>query len=215
MDSSLTLWFSFVAGIVSFLSPCVLPLIPGFLAYLAGTTGGTASRGRIFLNTVFFVLGFAVVFSLIGVLLNSLLAPFANDAKTWLGYIGGTIIMFFGLVLTGLVRVGFLEKEHKLSVHKTNYQFVTSFLFGAAFAAGWSPCVGAVLGAVLTLAATNPGMSFVLLLSYTAGLGLPFLVVGIFTDRADRAIHRANPCRCRILGLVVYVPDLPDGARYG
>ena len=190
MDSSLTLWFTFVAGIVSFLSPCVLPLIPGFLSYLAGTSGGAASRGRIFLNTVFFVLGFAVVFSLIGVLLNSLLAPFAQSAKIWLGYVGGSVIIFFGLVLSGLLHVKFLEKEHKMSVRKTRYEFLTSFLFGAAFAAGWSPCVGAVLGAVLTLAASNPGQSFLLLLSYTMGLGVPFLIVGLFTDRADKLIQR-------------------------
>lgn len=190
MDSSLTLWFTFVAGIVSFLSPCVLPLIPGFLSYLAGTSGGQPSRGRIFVNTIFFVIGFAVVFSLIGVLLNSLLAPFAESAKIWLGYVGGAIIIFFGLVLSGLLHVTFLEKEHKFSVQKTRSEFLTSFLFGAAFAAGWSPCVGAVLGAVLTLAASNPGQSFILLISYTMGLGVPFLVVGLFTDRADRLIQR-------------------------
>ena len=185
--------FAFVAGLVSFLSPCVLPIIPGFLAYLAGATiqdSGT-KRWSIFLNSLFFVLGFAAVFSLVGVILNGILVSVAYDVQLWLARIGGVIIIFFGLYLTGLVPIPFLQKEYKFSVKtRSASRLLTSFLFGAAFAAGWTPCVGAVLGAILGLAATSPGLAFILLFSYSLGLGLPFLIVGLFTSQASAFINK-------------------------
>ncbi|MBI2130263.1 sulfite exporter TauE/SafE family protein [Candidatus Woesearchaeota archaeon] len=144
---------------------------------------------NIFICSVFFVLGFSLVFSLLGVLLQGILAEVSIEVKKYLGYIGGTIIIVFGIYLLGLVRIPFLEREHKIAVkRKFRSAYAASFAFGAAFAVGWTPCVGAVLGAVLTLAATQPSMAFFLLMSYTLGLGLPFLIVGLFTNRAQRFI---------------------------
>ena len=187
---------SFTAGLVSFLSPCVLPLIPGYLAYLAGTSVSEADtkRKEIFLNSVFFVLGFSVIFALLGVLLNTLLEAVAYDAQIWLSRIGGALIILFGLYLTGLIKLSFLEREHKLNV-KTKFRskYATSFVFGAAFAAGWTPCVGAVLGGILGLAASQPGIAFSLLLAYSLGLGLPFLAVGLFTSRASGVVAKLGP----------------------
>lgn len=188
-----SLIIAFIAGIVSFIAPCVLPILPGFLAYLAGAsvTGEQPKRSQIFLNSVFFVLGFSTVFAALGVLLNTILESVAYDAQQWLGRIGGVIIIFFGLYLTGLIRVPFLEREHKLSVKKRfSSKYLTSFLFGAAFAAGWTPCVGAVLGAILGLAASQPGAAFSLLLAYALGLGVPFLIVGWFAAPAARWLSR-------------------------
>jgi len=184
---------SFAAGLVSFLSPCVLPLIPGYLAYLAGTSIGTGSakRRQIFLNSVSFVLGFGMVFALLGVLLNTLLSAVAYDAQIWLSRIGGLLIIAFGLYLTGLVSIPILDRERKLTVRsRFRSRYATSFVFGAAFAAGWTPCVGAVLGAILGLAASQPGVAFALLLAYSAGFGLPFLAVGLFTSQAATLISR-------------------------
>ena len=130
---------------------------------------------------------------MLGVLLQSLLEAYAYDLRNYLGYIGGAVIIFFGLVMMGLVRIEALEKEYKLKVSQTRYMFVTAFLFGAAFAVGWTPCVGAVLGAVLTLAATNPGTAFPLMLVYSLGLGIPFLLTGIFISRAQRVISWLAP----------------------
>lgn len=182
------------AGLVSFLSPCVLPIIPGFLAYLSGTTtSGDAAERRfsIFLNSVFFVLGFSVIFALLGVLLNTVLESIAYDAQAWLARIGGAVVIFFGLYLTGIINPRFLQREHKLKVTKRfGNRYLTSFLFGSAFAAGWTPCVGAALGAILGLAASQPGTAFTLLMAYSLGLGIPFLVVGLFTQRASRLINR-------------------------
>lgn len=184
---------AFTAGIVSFLSPCVLPIIPGFLSYLAGTTvaGAEKQRSQIFLNSIFFVIGFSVIFALLGVLLNSLLENVAYEATIWLSRIGGAIIIFFGLYLVGLIKIGFLEKEHKIKVkHQFKSKYLTSFVFGSAFAAGWTPCVGAALGAILGLAASEPGSAFTLLMAYSIGLGIPFLVIGLFAAQAGNFISK-------------------------
>ena len=152
------------------------------------------NRWGIFVNSIFFVLGFSIIFSIVGVLLQSVLSNVAYTVQNWLGYTGGAIIILFGLYLLGLIRIGFLEREHKLKIkRKFRYSYVTSFLFGAAFAVGWTPCVGAVLGTILTLAITNPASAFKFLLSYSLGLGIPFLVVGMFTSRASRLIEKAGP----------------------
>ncbi len=191
--TNIPLVVSFLAGLVSFLSPCVLPLIPGYLAYLAGASVGDekSKRKEIFLNSIFFVLGFGLVFAALGVLLNTLLSAIAYDVQIWLSRIGGVLIIVFGLYLVGLIKIPFLDREHKLNVKsKFKSRYATSFVFGAAFAAGWTPCVGAVLGAILGLAATQPGIAFTLLLSYSAGFGLPFLLVGLFTTEASRLISR-------------------------
>lgn len=191
VDISLTI--AFTAGLISFLAPCVLPIIPGFLAYLAGTSLEAEGKKRveIFLNSVCFVLGFGVIFALLGVLLNTVLERIAYDVQIWLGRVGGIIIVFFGLYLTGLIKMDFLEREHKFSV-KSHFKsrYLTSLLFGAAFAAGWTPCVGAALGAILGLAVTNPGAAFTLLLAYALGLGLPFIIVGLFASRASNLINK-------------------------
>lgn len=191
--TQIPLFVAFIAGIVSFLSPCVLPLIPGYLAYLAGTSVGAEEKKRkeIFLNSVFFVLGFGLVFAALGVLLNTLLSAIAYDVQIWLSRIGGALIILFGLYLVGLIKIPFLDREHKLNVRsKFKSRYLTSLVFGAAFAAGWTPCVGAVLGAILGLATTQPGIAFSLLLSYSVGFGLPFLLVGLFTTAAANLINR-------------------------
>jgi len=199
---------AFLGGLISFLAPCVLPIIPGFLAYLAGTTTDEAHKNlpasrQVFINSVFFVLGFGIVFALLGVLLNTLLENIAYDVQIWLSRIGGVMIIFFGLYLAGLIKIPFLEKEYKFGVKtrfsakggsasggKSIYRYATSFLFGLAFAAGWTPCVGPALGVILGLAATAPGSAFILLLTYALGLGIPFLIVGAFTGQATEFINR-------------------------
>lgn len=201
---------AFFAGLVSFASPCVLPIIPGFLAYIAGTSLGEGSKKKeIFLASVFFVLGFSIVFALLGVLLNTVLSTVAYDAQIWLARIGGVIIIVFGLYLAGLIKIPALSKAHTMRVGtKKHSRYVTSFLFGFAFAAGWTPCVGAILGAIIALAASNPGSAFFLLLSYSIGLGVPFLVVGLFASQASAFIERharAFAIISKVFGLILIV----------
>ncbi|MBI5051476.1 cytochrome C biogenesis protein [Candidatus Micrarchaeota archaeon] len=199
---------AFLAGLLSFLSPCVLPLIPAFLSYLSGVSlkegNESGVRLKIFLNSLFFVLGFTLIFSIIGVILNGALGGVSYDVKLWLGRIGGVIIIVFGLFVMGLIRISFLEKEYKLRPHETKYSYLTSFVFGASFAVGWSPCVGAILGSILTLAFTSPGSAFGLLFAYSLGLGVPFLITGAFTAQASSFI-KAHIGLMRYLNLVVGV----------
>lgn len=220
--AEITLIIAFVAGLVSFLSPCVLPLIPGFLSYLSGISTSDADSAKnkliVILNTLFFVLGFTIVFSILGVLINGIFADVAFSVRTWLGRIGGVIIIVFGLVLMNVLRLPFLEKEHKFKVRKSKITYVTSFMFGLAFAAGWTPCVGAVLASILTLAAVSAQNAFSLLVSYSLGLTLPFLVTGLFVSRAqgfinrhERALHYVNivfGILLIILGIMVFTNTL-------
>jgi cytochrome c-type biogenesis protein len=149
---------------------------------------------QIFINTVFFVLGFAVIFSLVGVLLQTVLAKSSYEVQLWLGRIGGAIVILFGLFLLNLFTPKFLTREHTFKVKKRyGSTYATSFIFGAAFAVGWTPCVSAALGAILALAATSPSTAFFLLFAYTFGIGVPFLIVGLFTSQAQGFIIRIGP----------------------
>ncbi len=225
--SDVTIPIAFLAGLVSFLSPCVLPIIPGFLAYLAGTsTDGKQNKSGIFFQSLWFVIGFSVVFAILGVLLNTVLSHVAQSVETWLSYIGGAIVIIFGLYLTGLLHIGFLEKTHAMRVDTKSKRprFVTSFLFGFAFAAGWTPCVGATLGAIIGLAATSPGSAFTLLFSYAVGLGAPFLLVGLFAAQAagffqrhEKGLSYVNKIFGAILiiiGILVFTGSLSDIANF-
>lgn len=193
--AEVTLFIAFIAGLVSFLSPCMLPLIPGFLSYLSGISISEAEKPSkaglvVFLNTIFFVLGFTIVFSILGVLINSIFADAAFGIRTWLGRIGGIIIILFGLVLMKVVKLPFLEREHKFRIKKFRVSYVTSFMFGLAFAAGWTPCVGIVLASILILAVVSANNAFYLLISYSIGLTLPFLITGLFVSRMQNFIQK-------------------------
>ncbi len=148
-------------------------------------------RGQIFLASVFFVLGFSLVFSIVGVLLQTILTNVSYTVQEWLGRVGGVIVIVFGLYLLGLFKPAFLERGYKVSVKmRFRSQYVTSFVFGAAFAIGWTPCVSVALGAILALAITEATSAFILLMAYTLGLGVPFLLVGAFAEKAQGLIQR-------------------------
>jgi len=186
----------FLAGIISFFSPCILPIVPGFLGYLAGTISldKKPQRREVFLNSLFYVLGFSLVFSLVGILFNTILSGSTYEVQTWLARIGGILIIVFGLHLIGLLEIPFLKRSHTVNVKKKfKINYLNSFIFGVVFAVGWTPCVGIVLGSILTLAITQPGMSFVLLLTYSIGLGIPFLIFGLFFDKARGFIKKLGP----------------------
>jgi cytochrome c-type biogenesis protein len=148
---------------------------------------------KTFKISIFFVLGFSVVFSLLGVLLQTVLTNVGYGVQEWLARIGGIIIIFFGLFIMGIIRPKFLQREYKFSLKKKfKSSYLAAFLFGAAFAVGWTPCVGAALGAILALSITNPSSAFILLMAYTLGLGLPFLVLGLFAGQAQLLIKKAG-----------------------
>lgn len=190
--ADLTIGIALIAGIVSFLSPCILPLVPAFMTYLVGTSSGVKNyRARTFFNSLFFVLGFAIIFTLVGIALNSFLVKISFTLRLWLARFGGLIIFIFGLYLLKIIKMPFLEREHKFKVNP-KYGYFSSFLFGTAFAFGWTPCIGAVLGSILTLAIVNPGNAISLLFAYSLGLGIPFLLVGLFTSESYKVINKSQ-----------------------
>ncbi|MDE1811135.1 MAG: sulfite exporter TauE/SafE family protein, partial [Candidatus Micrarchaeota archaeon] len=146
----------------------------------------------IFLNSVFFVIGFVIVFSVVGIALQSLLSHTAFVVMNALRIVGGVIITVLGILLIASLKypIPFFSTEHKIRIKRFNNSFITSLVFGIAFAIGWTPCVGAILGAIYALAALSPGIGFLLLLTFSLGLGIPFLVVGAFTSKVSGFLHK-------------------------
>ena len=198
--AEITLAVAALAGLGSFVAPCILPMVPAFLAYISGTTLSeinqkqgsktvTINRTKIVLNSVFFVIGFSTVFSTIGVIINSVLSSSAGEIVESLNQIGGIVIVGFGVFLLLSMKINKLNMEKKFFPKRSNASYPMSFVFGLAFATGWTPCVGAILGPILTLAATTPSVAFNLLLVYSLGLGIPFILMGVFYSRANRIVR--------------------------
>ena len=193
-----TILIAFSAGLASFIAPCILPMIPAFLAYISGTTlteinndqktNFKINKINIIANTIFFVLGFSVIFSTLGVLINSILSENINQISNSLNGIAGIIIVTFGIFLIASTKINSLNKEKKFQIKNFKSSYPMSFVFGLAFAIGWTPCVGPILGTILTLAATTPSISFTLLLAYSIGLGIPFILIGIFFSKSTKII---------------------------
>ena len=191
-----TILIAFSAGLGSFIAPCILPMIPAFLAYISGTTLNEIKQKENFqinkisivANTIFFVLGFSIVFSTLGVLINSILSNSVSQFLGDLNSIAGIIVIIFGIFLLLSQKINFLNKEKKFQIKNFKSSYPMSFVFGLAFAIGWTPCVGPILGTILTLAATIPSVSFSLLLAYSAGLGIPFILMGIFFSKSTKII---------------------------
>ncbi len=177
-----------IAGTVSFLSPCVLPLVPGYVSYIAGNSsndGGTApGRMAAVVLSFWFALGFSVVFVALGAgasAVSRLLLSYRYEA----GLIGGAIIVVFGIFSTGLVRLPWLERELRLNPKRAGGRPENAFILGLAFGFGWTPCIGPVLGAILTVSATSmtPSAGLGLLAIYSLGLAIPFLLTALLIDR--------------------------------
>jgi len=192
-----TLLIAFFGGILTFLSPCILPLIPGFLAYIAGSNIHDAptkpSRKQLFLVSLFFVIGFSLVFSSLGLVLNLISNSLSVTVNTWLARIGGLIIIFFGLHMLNIIKIPALHQEKKIHINKKmKNMYLSALVFGVAFAIGWSPCIGSILGGIFALTLTQPGIAFGLLLAYAIGLGVPFLIVGFFSSEAMQLIRKSH-----------------------
>jgi cytochrome c-type biogenesis protein len=177
---------AFVAGLLSFLSPCVLPLVPSYVGFLTGMTlGEMESRRRVaLLHALLFVAGFSLVFILLGASATAL-GRALNYYQIWLQRIGGLLIIGFGLVCLGLFKPAWMVRERRLHLEQKPVGFLGSALVGMAFGAGWTPCIGPVLGAILGLAATSADLSrgVLLLAVYSAGLAVPFLIAAVAVER--------------------------------
>ena len=203
-----TLVVAAAAGLASFLSPCMLPVIPAFLAQLAGTSLGhkELKRRDVLLSTLLFVLGFSTVFAALGIALNAVLQGSATVVLVWLSRVAGSVIILLGLHLTGLLRLPFLDRQFSMQPTTFKPGHLASLLFGASFAVAWTPCVGPILGSTLALATAQPVSAFPLLLFYSLGLGAPFLLVALFPSRAFGFLkkHRGAAARLHtVFGVVL------------
>jgi cytochrome c-type biogenesis protein len=177
--ATLSLAVAFLAGLLSFLSPCVLPLVPSYLGFVTGMTPAemTGRRRVAMLHSVLFVLGFSLIFLLLGATATAL-GRALRYYEVWIQRAGGVLIIFFGLVCLGVFKFGFLQQEKRVHLEEKPLGYAGSLLVGIAFGAGWTPCIGPVLGAILGLAATSEdlGRGVLLLGTYSVGLAVPFLL---------------------------------------
>jgi cytochrome c-type biogenesis protein len=193
---------AFVAGLLMFLAPCTLPLVPAYLGFISGVSSKDIEEKKegvnkkIFWNGFFFILGFSTVFILFGVL-----AGFAGrqlvQYQSVLVKIGGALVVFFGLFLLGVFKLPFLQSDKKIPLPKfiKPGNPVSSFVVGATFSVGWSPCVGPILGSILLLAGTQGTIlsGAILLAIFSLGMGLPFLLVAVGVSRATHYIQKIEP----------------------
>jgi cytochrome c-type biogenesis protein len=185
---------AFAAGIVSFLSPCVLPLVPGYVSYVAGRTqtDGPADRtARLSAAglSLCFVLGFSTVFIVLGASATAL-GRLLLSYRVELNLVGGAIVILFGLFLIGLVRPGWMMREARFHADFPGGRAISAYALGLAFAFGWTPCIGPILGSILTVGAASATIAdgVALLAIYSLGLGVPFLLAALFTDRLARRL---------------------------
>ncbi|HBB82824.1 MAG TPA: cytochrome C biogenesis protein, partial [Sulfitobacter sp.] len=188
-----------IAGIFSFLSPCVLPIVPPYLAYMGGVSindmsSQSSARRRAVVAALFFVLGLSTVFILLG-FTASAFGMFFLQNQALFAKISGVVIIVFGLHFVGLFRIPFLDQEARLDAGDKGGSSFGAYVLGLAFAFGWTPCIGPQLGAILSLAASEASVSrgTLLLAVYAAGLGIPFLLAAMFITRAMTLMNRIKP----------------------
>lgn len=180
-------WLAFGAGIASFLSPCSLPLYPSYLSYITGLSvqqlkneqNKREIRLRTLSHTLAFILGFSAVFYTLG-FGAGVFGEFFHEYKDLIRMLSAVLIIVMGLMLIGLFQPGFLMRERKLEMKWKPAGYLGSFIFGIGFSAGWSPCIGPILTAIIALAATEPGAWIGLITGYTAGFAVPFFVLAFF-----------------------------------
>jgi cytochrome c-type biogenesis protein len=187
---------AFVAGLLSFLSPCVLPLIPSYVGFLTGLTLEELEvrRGAALAHALWFVAGFSLVFIALGATASAL-GVLLLRSQVWIGRVGGGVVILFGLYLLGVLRPGLLMRERKIQLARKPLGYLGSAFVGVTFGAAWTPCIGPILGAILTLAAAQAsvGHGAALLTAYSAGLALPFVVTALALDRFLAWFQRFRP----------------------
>ncbi len=206
IDASLipAMGIALIAGIISFLSPCVLPIVPPYLAYMSGMTVGELSdshnaRNRATVAALFFVLGLSTVFIFLG-FAASAFGSFFLQNQILFSQVSGAVIIVFGLHFLGVFRIGLLDREARIDAGDKGGSSFGAYVLGLAFAFGWTPCIGPQLGAILTLAASEASVTrgTFLLAVYAFGLGIPFLLAAMFMSRALTVMNRLK----RHLGLI-------------
>ncbi|CAM4014699.1 cytochrome c biogenesis CcdA family protein [Lederbergia lenta] len=190
MTGDINLFLALGAGFLSFISPCVLPLYPAFLSYITGMSVSDLKnenamfKRRSMLHTLYFLIGFSSIFIALG-FGSSFIGNLFQDYQSLIRQIGAIFIVLFGLIVVGLLSPEFLMKERKFEFKNRPAGFIGSILIGMAFAAGWTPCTGPILMAVLGLAAANPGSGVIYMSAYAIGFAIPFFILSFFISRMN------------------------------
>lgn len=191
--SNAPLLVSFLAGFLTFLSPCILPLIPAYMSYMCGENLHDIKQKKrsftLLLQAFIFTLGFGLVFVLFGASSARLIDAFA---PAWLKQASGAIVILFGLHFLGILRLSFLYKSKHFSLgEKSRFQrFISPFVLGVSFALGWTPCLGPIFASIILLSSTQEGFGVLLLIVYAIGLGVPFWLVALFIQRAFKLFDK-------------------------
>ncbi|PFG13104.1 MULTISPECIES: cytochrome c biogenesis protein CcdA [unclassified Bacillus (in: firmicutes)] len=213
--ADLNLFLAFGAGFLSFISPCVLPLYPAFISYITGVSvddlkeeRGMMQKRAIF-HTIFFLIGFSIIFLVLG-MSTSLVGNLFIQYKELLRQVGAILIVVFGLVVVGFWTPNFLMKDRRLKIRNRPSGFIGSILIGMGFAAGWTPCTGPILAAVIALGVSNPGAGLMYMVAYTLGFSVPFFILSFFIGkmqwikRNSRLIMKTGGYLMIVMGVLLY-----------
>lgn len=189
MESSVTLWLAFSGGLLAFLSPCTLPLYPSFISFITGVSVKDLQQSKdsnfiklLLINSLLFVLGFSVIYYVLGYS-ASFLGNFFYQYNDLIRMLGAIFLGVMGLFLLGVFQPRILMKDLRLPFLKTNRGYLTSFLVGIVFAAGWTPCIGPIFAAIVYANVIYPGQTFFNITAYAAGFGIPFIIMGFFIGK--------------------------------
>lgn len=221
LTSEVTIWLAFLAGVLSFVSPCMLPLYPSYLSYITGVSVEQIQQGgagiwrqrQAMLHTLSFTLGFSVIFFALG-LSASLIGQLFLQYQTWLQIIGGAVIILMGLLMMGLFNNSWLMQERRFQLRNRPIGYIGSMLIGVAFAAGWTPCIGPILTAVLMLGATNPSQGVWMIAVYVLGFVLPFFLMSFFLGklkvllRHTQALMRIGGAMMILVGILLMTDQM-------
>lgn len=209
MASNVNLLLAFGAGFLSFISPCTLPIYPGFLSYITGLSveelkdqNGMLQR-RAIIHTLLFLLGFSIIFISLG-LSTTLISVLFVKYGALLRQLGAILIVFFGLMVLGVFKPGFLMKEKRISFRSRPTGYIGSVIIGMGFAAGWMPCTGPILAAVIALGVTSPGHAIFYMSAYIIGFAIPFFILAFFIGKLGW-IRRHNVVITKVGGVIMII----------
>lgn len=195
MGGEVTSLLAFGAGVLSFISPCVLPVFPAFVSYITGMSYNEVENQkfnmRAILHTLFFLIGFSIIYIALG-FGTSFLGGFFVEHGNLIRQIGAIVIVVFGLVITGVLKFDFLMKDRKIHFKNRPSGFIGSILIGMAFAAGWTPCNGPIIGAIFAMSATEPNNALLLMIVYCIGFAVPFFILSFFVSKTRWMLKYSN-----------------------
>ena len=225
METNLSIFLAFGAGLLSFISPCCLPLYPSFLTYITGVSLDEVKKGKTFfrrkalLHTLFFILGFSIVFIALG-FSTSWLGSLFNDQSDLIRQIGGILLVVFGLVMMGVFKMDWMMRTWKIDLRSRPLGYTGSVLVGITYAAGWTPCVGPILSGILVLGVSDPSSALTYTIAYTIGFAVPFFVMTFFVSKLNAIIKysermmKVGGALMILFGILLYTDRMTDITRY-